>query len=81
MTVTVSLSSEELEFAAPKRGLLSQVIAAAPAPTESPRKVMRCIYLSDIANQPNVKANACTPGSRNSISNVLSSTGPFCLMS
>ena len=28
-------------------------------------------------NYPNVNANACTPGSRNSISNVLSSTGPF----
>src|ERR1700681_1920519 len=64
-TVTVSLSSEELEFVAPKRGFLSQAIAAAPATTESARKLLRFMDLSDITNnQPNVKANACTPGSR-----------------
>jgi hypothetical protein len=37
--------------------------------------------LAHQGHQPNVNAKACTPGSRNSISKVRSSTEPFCRMS
>jgi len=37
--------------------------------------------ISKLRSQPNVKAKACTPGSRNSILNVWSPTSPVCLTS
>jgi hypothetical protein len=46
---------------------------AQPCPTGS----MRCPRL-DFGDQPNVKANACAPRSKNSISNRRSPIGPSC---
>src|SRR6202034_4353927 len=63
--VTVSLSSDELVLEIPKFGLSSHASRPAPVNAEFTRNFLRFMYLSDLQYQPNVNANACTPGSRN----------------